>query len=181
MELLKKYISIWNHVFVFIDDLLRDNYQFKIKRVLFHILIIAFLPFLITCNKNKNEYPLEGPNLSMNDIAGNWKATTANYSYDTLFFDVVAEGGSVTLAIETNGRFTFTLKLPEESDNVSTGQLGFDEEWLAISFDDDPEEYEYFFIELSNGNLTLRGPAEFDVEGDGTEEPASVDLIMIRD
>lgn len=180
MELLKKYHSLLILVSVFIDDLLRNN-QIKIKRVLFHIAIIAFLPFLITCNKNKNEYPLEGPNLSMNDIAGNWKATTANFYHDTLFFDVIAEGGSVSLAIETNGRFTFTIKLPEEPDDVSAGQLGFDEEWLAIGYDEYPGEYEYFFIELANGILTLRGQTEFDFEGDGTDEPASVDLILIRD
>ena len=181
MALIKSYFSLGSHGFVFFDDLLRNNYQFKIKRVLFHIAIVAFLPFFIGCNKNKNEYPLDGPNLSMNDISGNWKATSANYSYDTLFFDVIAEGGSVSLMIESNGRFTFTLKIPEEADEVSAGQLGFDEEWLAITFDDDPGEYEYFFIGLSNGVLTLRGPAEFDFEGDGTEEPANVDLILIRD
>lgn len=180
MELLKKYISLWSSVFVFIDDLLRNKYQFKIKRVLFHIAIITFLPFLVACNKDKNEYPLEGPNLSMNDIEGNWKATTANFYHDTLFFDVIAEGGSATLVIQTNGRFTFTIKLPEEADDVSAGQLGFDEEWLAIGYDEYPGEYEYFFIELANGILTLRGQTEFDFDGDGTEGPASINLIMIR-
>jgi len=180
MALIKRILSLWSHGFIFFDDLHRNKYQFKIKRVFYHIAILALIPFFVTCNKNKNEYPLEGPNLSMNDIAGNWKATSANYHYDTLFFDVIAEGGSVSLVIQGDGRFTFTLKLPDEPDNVSSGQLGFDEEWLAISFDDDPDEYEYFFIQLSNGVLTIRGPAEFDFEGDGTEEPANVDLILIR-
>ena len=180
MALIKKYIPLWNHLFVFIDDLLRNKSQFKLKRVVYHIAILALLPFLVACNKDKNEYPLDGPNLSMNDISGTWKATTANYHYDTLFFDVIAEGGSVSLVIQSNGRYTFTLKLPDEADNVSAGQLGFDDEWLAISFDDDPGEYEYYFIELANGILTLRGPAEFDFEGDGTEEPASLNLMLIR-
>ena len=181
MELLKKYISLWSHRFVFFYNLFTNKNQFKIKRLLYTIAILVFLSINSACNKDKDEYPLEGPNLSMNDISGNWKATTANYSYDTLFFDVIAEGGSAILVIQSNGRFIFTLKLPDEPDNVSSGQLGFDEEWLAISFDDDPEEYEYFFIGLSNGVLTIRGPAAFDFEGDGTEEPASVDLVLIRD
>ena len=180
MAIFKRCISIWVLKSILIDDLLGNKNQFKIKRLLYPIAILVFLSINIACNKDKDEYPLDGPNLSMNDISGNWKATTANYSYDTLFFDVIAAGGSATLVIQTNGRFTFTLILPDEPDNVSSGQLGFDEEWLAISFDDDPEEYEYFYIELSNGILTLRGPAEFDFEGDGTEEPASVDLMLIR-
>ena len=180
MALIKRHLSLWSHGFVLIDNLLRNNYQFKLNRVVYHIAILAFLPFFVACNKDKNEYPLDGPNLSMNDISGNWKATGANYSYDTLFFDVIAEGGSVSLVIESNGRFTFILKLPEEADNVSAGQLGFDDEWLAITYDEDPGEYEYFYIDLTNGILTLRGAAEFDFEGDGKEEPANIDLVLIR-
>jgi len=179
MVLFKKHISIWNNTSVFIDNLLKNKY--RINRVFYHVLILAFLSFLIACDKCKEgeEYPLQGTNLSMNDIAGNWQATTASFSYDTLFLDVIAEEGSALLVIQSNGRFTFTIKLPEEADDVSTGQLGFDEEWLAISFDDDPEEYAYYFIQLANGILTLRGPAEYDLDDDGTLEPASLNLVLI--
>jgi len=151
----------------------------KRHMLFFAVILAASLLIFDSCNKGEEEYPLNGPNLSMDDIAGNWKATHANFNSDTLFFDVIAEGGTVTLSIQSNGRFTFTITLPDEPNDVSTGQLGFDEQWLAIGFDEDPGEYVYYFIELDKGILTLRGEAEFDY-GDGGERPGSVDLVMER-
>lgn len=187
MKNIKRQASHWNQVPFFCDGDQRKKYAVNTRYLVYLITILVVLSTFVACKKNKEEYPLSGPNLSMADIAGTWNATTANFSGDELdaagqpkFIDIIAEGGSVTLAVQTNGRFTSTIALPGEPVDISTGQLGFDDQWLAISYDDDPGEYEYYYIELVNQILTLRGPAEFDFDDDGLEEPASLELIMGR-
>ena len=187
MKNIERPTSHRKQLFIFIDGYQITKYVVKTRRLAYLTPILLLLLTFVACNKNKEEYPLNGPILSMADIAGTWNATTANFSGDELdaagqpkFIDIIAEGGSVTLSIQSNGRFTSTIALPGEPDNISTGQLGFDEQWLAISFDEDPGEYEFFFIELVNNVLTLRGPAEFDFDDDGLEEPGSLDWVMER-
>ena len=121
----------------------------------------------------------------MSDIAGNWVANTAIFSAleldadgQPVYFDVIDEGGTFEITIQNNGRFTSTITLPGEPNSISSGQLGFDEEYLAIEYDDFPGEYEYFYITLLNQILTLRGETEFDFGDDGLLEPAYLELIM---
>lgn len=187
MKNIKKESSHGNQVSIFSDGHEIKNYHAKTRRAFCFAVVLVLLSIFVACNKNKEEYPLTGPDLSMADIAGTWNATTANFSSYELdddgqpfFMDIIAEGGSFTLVIQNNGRFTSTITLPGEPDNISTGQLGFDDQWLAISFDEDPGEYEYYFIELVSEILTLRGETEFDFDDDGLEEPASIDLVMER-
>ena len=172
---------------VFFDGHLLKKCHTITRRVFYFAATLLLFSAIVACDKDKEEYPLIGTDLSMADIAGTWDATTANFSSYELdddgqpyFIDILAEGGSFTMVIQKNGRFTATITLPGEPDNISTGQLGFDEQWLAITFDDDPGEYEYYFIELVNEILTLRGPTEFDFNGDDLDEPASLELIMER-
>ena len=59
----------------------------------------------------------------------------------------------------------------------------FDEDLLVVWFDDDPEEWEYFSITHNEPNLTIsggNGSAEYDIDGDGIEEPADVDFDFER-
>ena len=97
--------------------------------------------------------------------------------------DIIKEGGTLKLAIQNNGRFTFTIMLPGEPDQVTTGQLGFDEEWLAVSYDDDPGEYDYLFFDLNADKsiLTIRGNGGYDFDDDGTEDIATMSFILERD
>lgn len=71
------------------------------------------------------------------------------------------------------------MKYPDEADQVSTGKLGFDGEWLAVRFDDDPEEAS-FFISLVNNILTLRGQVELDLDENGIQDLGILELIMKR-
>ncbi len=91
----------------------------------------------------------------------------------------MAEGATVILVIQPNGDFIFTLKYPGEADDVSTGKLGFDGEWLAVRFDDDPEEAS-FFISLVNNILTLRGQVELDLDGNGMMDLGILEMFMVR-
>ncbi|MEK6477859.1 hypothetical protein WJR50_10005, partial [Catalinimonas sp. 4WD22] len=134
---------------------------------------------IFICNKPKG--------ISMDDIAGNWIATYARFSNNQLNppiqINVVDEGGTVNLVIQSNGRFTFTISFPGETPDVSKGQLGFDEDYLVVHYDGDAaDDYEYMGIQLSQdqNTLVISGPAEYDFNEDGTEEPAQLRLELVR-
>ena len=151
----------------------------KNKLILFITAILAVFTLFTSCSDDDEDLSQTGTNLSVSDIAGSWTATSATFSGPE-FFNLLADGGTVTLVIQNNGRFTFTMKVPGETDEVSTGKLGFDGEYLAVIFDDDPGEEASFFISLVNNILTLRGQTEMDLDGNGKEDFGILELIMKR-
>jgi hypothetical protein len=141
-------------------------------------LISLSLVFLVGCEDDDDDFSSSGNTLSISDIQGNWIATSATFTAPQ-FTDILAEGATVTLAIQSNGRFTFTMMMPGEPNDVTTGKLGFDGDFLAVRFDDEDEEAS-FFISLINQILTLRGQTELDLDGNGVDDFGILELIMER-
>lgn len=182
----------------------RMNYVFllKIKRMETSILAVVFkkyaswlvLPVLMAvlvvgnaCDGGDDEVPLTGTKYSISDIAGSWEASSATIADLTgaqhPFVDIIGEGGSLTLSIQSNGRFTLTIKRPGRADETFTGDMGFDEEWLAVRFDGDAaDDYSYMFIDLNDPKnfMIIRGETEYDFDEDGNDETASIDLELDR-
>ncbi len=160
--------------------LIDKNFQLQARKVLFLFITVfaIFITFTSCGGDDDEDFSATGTNLSIADISGSWIATSASFSAPENI-DILAEGGIVTLVIQPNGKFTFTLKYPGEADEVSTGKLGFDGEWLAVRFDDDPEEAS-FFISLVNNILTLRGQVELDLDRNGVDDFGILEMIMIR-
>jgi len=134
-----------------------------------------------------------GPDgITLEDLADTWNATQFEFSQAGEGpalepFDVVAEGGSVTLEIQSNGRFTLTTVDPEGSSEIQTGKLGFDldaEDFLLVVFDDEPDdELEFFFLIVNNNSFRLvdsTGEGEFDLDGDGVLDPARINSTWVR-
>ena len=138
---------------------------------LLFVLVMAPLTFFTGCKKDSK---LEDEKVS--EIAGTWTATSTSFNG----VDVVEEGGSVTFEIKDNGRFTFTIKRPGRTDMVFTGKLGFDEQWLAVEYDSNPGEYEYYDITYDAHNLHIGANSEFDFDGDGSDEFVVFILDMVR-
>ena len=86
----------------------------------------------------------------------------------------------MTLTIQNNGKFTLSLVRPGENNMVFTGRLGFDEGWLAVEYDTDPGEYEYYDITYDANNLHIGANSEFDFDGDGVDEFVIFFLDMVR-
>ncbi|WP_411030049.1 hypothetical protein [Spongiimicrobium sp. 3-5] len=145
---------------------------------------------LSSCRSDESEGPdcsLTGANFSVSDISGNWTATRAVFSLTATGpvqeVDIVAEGGSATLSIQSNGRFTLSILEAGEPNDTSSGNLCIDIDILVVSFDGDaPEDYDFFGIDFIQGsnNMTIGGPAEFDFNDDGTLQPANIQLDLIR-
>lgn len=151
------------------------------------IFLMVIIP-LVSCSEDEGpDCSQQGTNLSISDIAGNWTATEANFfnvATDPIqVVDVVAEGGTVTLAIESNGRFRLTVAESGGPNDVSSGDFCFDEDLLVVLFDGDaPDDWEYFRISLNagTGNLSISGPAEFDFDNNGTQEAGEISLSLVR-
>lgn len=166
-----------------------NTYYFNLRKTVhlfsLGVVLIVFSIFIASCGED-DDPKLEGDNYSITDIAGNWTATQAIFSSVDIpnkgFLDIIDEGGSLTLSIQNNGRFKLTIMLPGEANQVFEGQLGFDEEWLAVSYDELPGDYDYLFFDLNDSKtvLTIRGDAGYDFDEDGIEDPASMDLILSR-
>jgi hypothetical protein len=143
----------------------------KMGQVLIFVVVMAPLTFFVACSDD------DKPSTErVSEIAGTWTATNATFNG----VDVVSEGGSVTLAVQSNGRFTFTIKRPGKADIVFTGKLGFDEQWLAVEYDANPGEYEYYDITYDADNLHIGANSEFDFDGNGTDEVVIFFLEMVR-
>ena len=154
-----------------------------------YLLPLVCLLLVLSCSDDEGEddFSLNGTNIAMADIAGNWNATKGLFGSAALGpvseTDVVAEGGSLTLNIQNTGRFTLTITENGQAPETTTGRMAFDEDLLVIFFDDDPEEFEFFSITHNEPNLFIsggNGSAEFDFDGDGVEEPANVDFEFTR-
>ena len=169
----------------------RINYAPMIQKHRFFYFLLSLLWigfFLLSCSE-EDEGPdcsLQGTNFSVSDISGNWTATEAsffNVSTEPIqVVDVVAEGGTVTLSIQSNGRFTLNISEADGSTTRSSGELCFEEDILVVRFDGDAaDDYEFYGIQFNgSNNLSLSGPAEFDFNDDGTPDQAEVDLVLVR-
>jgi hypothetical protein len=143
----------------------------KISSTIFLVLIITLLNFSLSCKDSE-----ENSSERISEIAGNWTATKATFNG----VDVIEEGGTVTMVISENGRFTFTIQRNGVNDLVFTGKLWFDEEWLAVEYDTDKGEVEYYDISYDANNLHLGANSEFDFDGNGSDEIVIFFLDMVR-
>jgi hypothetical protein len=149
--------------------------------------LISFL--FVSCSLGEDELSLIGPDFSIGDMQDSWEATAAVFTTSDAGsqFDqasIVADGGSASMIIESTGRFVLTIAPVGRSSYTVTGNMFFEEEtWFAILFDDYPDDYEYFGVELTATTLTILGgpnTAEYDFDDDGTSELASVHLEFVR-
>ena len=143
----------------------------KTGLALLFVVVLAPLTIFVACSDDD-----EPSTDRISEIAGTWTATEATFNG----IDVVLEGGSVTLAIQSKGKFTFEIKRPGKTAMVFTGKLGFDEQWLAVEYDTNPGEYEYYDITYDEHNLHIGANSEFDFDGNGSDEVVIFFLDMVR-
>ncbi len=157
----------------------------KIQRF-FQLSAISIFMLFGSCSSDDGGGSLTGTNISISDIQGSWNVTS--FVFDraaegpVLRIDLIEEGATASMTIQSNGRFTINSTVPGGGQETITGQMSFDEDILLIEFDDDPGEEEFFSIQLTNNDntLTISGPAEYDFDDDGMDEPAFVTIVFVR-
>lgn len=164
--------------------------QSMVKNILLILFLLASSILMTSCSSDEDEEgsinfsdcSLNGPNFSISDVTGNWAATQANFDIPgtSQQIDVVAEGGTVTLNVQSNGAFTLLITESGASSESTTGDLAFCEGLFTVRYDDAPNDPETLQGSLNAGVFTITGPVEYDVDGDGSDDNAFVILRMER-
>ncbi len=158
-----------------------------------HLAVLALLTlglYISSCSSDNEEdegidfsaCSLNGPNFSISEVTGNWVATQANFDIPgtSQQVDVVAEGGTVTLNVQSSGAFTLVITEVGQAGETTTGDLAFCEGIFTVRYDDAPNIPEILQASLNGDVFQITGPVEFDVDGDGNDDEAFVILVLER-
>jgi len=119
---------------------------------------------------------------SEDELTGSWLATKVelvSVANPATKVDLVALGGTVRLVLSASNTYTLTLVVPGEPQEVITGTWSASEDVLTLTDDDGDLQFE---MSLSGDTLTLSGAdAEFDFNDDSIDEPAKVNLTLVRE
>lgn len=159
------------------------------KTSLKYLFSILFLVVFVGCSNGDDDEDVitkEGP-FSISELAGNWNATKAQFSVNTVSVDVVENGGTVTMTVQSNGRFTLTLDPVDRAAYTVSGEM-FWEEWqgtyfFAIAWDDYPGDWDTYGHTWDGTTLSLNGGAEtgeYDFDNDGDMEACSLHFILVK-
>jgi hypothetical protein len=169
----------------------------SLKTLLFSTVLILFV--VSSCSKDESESELikEGGPFAISELTGNWKATSANFwrASDGLQADIIADGGSVSLTVQSSGRCTFTVDPFDREAYTVSGEMFWglyvdedddDEEFeaLVIVWDDSPDDRSSFrSLELTDTTFNIGCTSEcgeYDFNNNGTYETADLVFGFIR-
>ncbi len=158
------------------------------KRFINFFLLITLISFTFACSSDEDEDELtkDGP-FAISELAGSWDATQARFSADLIAIDIVEDGGSAEMTVQSSGRFTLTLDPVDRDAYTVSGEM-FWEKWegnyyFAIVWDDYPEDWDTYGHTYNGTTLSINGgvdTGEYDFNNDGNMEPCSVHFIFER-
>ena len=172
-----------------------DNYfpiKNSIKTVIFSMVLISFIA--LSCSSEDEEAPLvrDGGPFEISELTGSWEAIRANfYSVESSNnVDIVKQGGSLSLTVQSNGRCTFIVDPADREAITVSGEMFWSsyegDEALAIVWDDSPDERSSFqtmwiFLTATNFQLGCSSECgEYDFNNNGTFEVCDLDFEFIR-
>lgn len=155
----------------------------------FYILLIAVISLNFSCSSDddvEDELTKDGP-FQISELAGNWEVTKAQFSVNTLSVDVIADGGTANMTVQSSGRFTLTLDPVDRGAYTVSGEM-FWEEWqqtyyFAIVWDDEPGDWDTYGHTYDGTTLSINGgtdSGEYDFDNDGDFEACSIHFIFVR-
>ena len=122
-----------------------------------------------------------GTGPSPETLTGTWQATKAemvSQANPATKVDLVALGGQVRLVLTGSKTFTLTVSMPGDPDEITTGSWSSSVDLLTLAYASGAWQ---FSMTLSGDPLTLSGAdAEYDFNDDGQDEPAKINLVMVR-
>ena len=151
-------------------------------------LVFAFLLFYCSPEEDPDDVLISVGDFPISDLTGDWVATSARFSDDVHNVEIISEGGSVSLAVQSNGRFTLTINPADRAPYNASGKMAW-EKWegrfyFAIVWDDYPDDWETYGATLTDTTFGINGgnmgAGEYDFDNNGTFEPCRVNLNFIR-
>ena len=117
------------------------------------------------------------------DLAGTWNATSFLWTSDadaSVTFELIGEGGSFQLVIASDGSFTGAFTMGSEVDAFS-GTIAISGSNIIITDTEDPNDPSTMGFELNGNTLTMTSDDdEFDFDDNGTEDPASSLMVLVK-
>lgn len=151
----------------------------------------TFFTFMfISCSGDDETDALvkEGGSFEISELAGNWEATSAAFSDGNMMsVNIIDEGGSVTMSVQTSGRFTLTIDPSDRPAYTVSGEM-FWEKWegkyyFAIEWAAYPGDWDTYGATLTATTFSLNGgfeSGEYDFDNDGTFESASISFVFVK-
>ncbi len=115
-------------------------------------------------------------------MAATWSGTKFEFTNNadaSETYDVIANGGTLTLTITEAGRYSGAMVMGEETEQIS-GTLQVQGENLVMVDDAEPNDPMTATYTLTATTLTLRFGDAFDFNGDGIDEDATVQADFSR-
>ena len=120
-----------------------------------------------------------------NTLVGTWDATViqlTSVANPGTIEELISQGANGSLVLQADGGFGLSVGIPGEPTEFGNGDWGATDV-LTLEFGDGDIQGTWQFDFVLNGNtLQLTGAdTEWDFDDNGTEDPAKLDLTMIRD
>ncbi len=157
-------------------------------KILLYVPLFALLFFSCSEDDPPPEDVLEKVgDFPISQLAGNWLAESASFNDGVNNVEIVGDGGTVTLSVQSNGRFVLTVD-PADRDAYTTSGEMFWEKWegqyyFAIVWDEYPDDWDTYGADLSEPTFTVNGgfeSGEYDFDNDGNFEPCSISFQFTR-
>ena len=157
-------------------------------KTFFKLLLVLLISFSCSSdNGDEDVITKDGP-FPISELAGNYQATQAQFSVGGTSVDIVDAGGTVSMSIQSSGRFTATLDPTDRAAYTVSGEM-FWEEWqntfyFAIRWDDEPGDWDTYGHTWDGTTLSINGGQDtgsYDFDNDGDEESCSLHFVLVRD
>jgi hypothetical protein len=120
---------------------------------------------------------------SIASVSGLWTATRLEYvsvADPAVKVDVIAAGGTATIDLNDNGMYTAVITPPGAAPETTTGTWSYTADTFTL-VETGSSGNMTFDMSLGNDAMTLTGAdTEFDFNDDGTDEPAKLNISLVR-
>ena len=99
-----------------------------------NLLLILLAAFAISCSSSDDDEDVltkDGP-FNISELAGAWDATKAQFSVNTVSVDVVEDGGTAEMTVQSNGRFTVRLDPVDRAAYTVSGEMFWEDTTLYM-------------------------------------------------
>ena len=162
----------------------------KFYKIILLFTLATCLTFSCSKDESESELVKEGGPFAISELTGNWEATSAGFyrASDGLEVNIIADGGSLTLTVQSNGRCSFTIDPIDREAYTVSGEMFWElyegDYFFAIEYDDYPGDWASYGATLTDTTFNMFGgpdSGEYDFNNDGTTESARLSFEFIRD
>ncbi|WP_117880488.1 hypothetical protein [Aureibaculum luteum] len=156
-----------------------------------YLFLILLISLTFSCSSdddddNENLLTKDGT-FQISELAGTYEATSAQFSVSGTSVDVVEDGGTVEMTVQSNGSFTITINPVDRNEYTISGEMFWEPFnqtfYFAIVWDDNLDEWDTYGHTYDGTTLSLNGgtdSGEYDFNNDGNMQSCTVHFIFVR-